>query len=59
MLTSSFAVTPGITEDDVIIWDNWHSIIDYGVHEELLAELNLLQEFKRGKSTYKVYRKKI
>ena len=53
------SITPGITEDDVIIWDNWHSIIDYGVHEELLAELNLLQEFKRGKSTYKVYRKKI
>jgi hypothetical protein len=50
-------VSPTLKSGDYIIWDNWHSVIDYGVSAEMLSNLKLVKEFKQGKSTYKIYRK--
>ncbi|MBL4707911.1 MAG: hypothetical protein JKY48_05655 [Flavobacteriales bacterium] len=46
---------PTLQENDLVIWDSWHSVIDYGVQEEDLAHLELTKEFKFEGSTYKVY----
>lgn len=46
---------PELKENDLVIWDNWHAVIDYGVYEEDLSHLDLTKEFVIGASVYKVY----
>lgn len=50
-------VNPEFHKNDIVIWDNWHSVVDYGVNDEHLQslKLNLLATFEKGKSTYKIY----
>ena len=51
-------ISPTLKSGDLIIWDNWHSVVDYGVTSEMLSNLGFVKEFRQGKSTYKIYRKK-
>lgn len=44
-----------LKKEDIIIWDSWHSVVDYGVTEKQLKNLNLIKEIKSKKSTYKIY----
>ena len=49
---------PIFEKGDVIIWDNWHSVVDYGVQLEQLRELENLEERFRitnEQSTYVVF----
>jgi hypothetical protein len=48
-------VSPKLKNGDLIIWDSWHSVIDYGVTPELLASLKVYKEFKNGNSIYRLY----
>ena len=50
-------VSPMLKSGDLIIWDNWHSVVDYGVSSNMLSNLQFVEEFSKGKSTYKIYRK--
>lgn len=49
------AMLQQLKKNDLIIWDNWHAVIDYGVNEELVNTLQLIKAFKKGNSIYKIY----
>ena len=46
---------PSLQPNDLVIWDNWHSVVDYGVQAEDVAHLELTKEFILGASVYKIY----
>ena len=48
-------ISPKLKNGDLIIWDSWHSVIDYGVTPEFLASLKVFKEFKNGNSIYRLY----
>ncbi|MDB9964027.1 hypothetical protein OAD50_03030 [Vicingaceae bacterium] len=50
-------VSPTLKSGDLIIWDNWHSVVDYGVSPDMLSNLEFIEGFSQEKSIYKIYRK--
>ena len=50
-------ISPTLKSGDLVIWDNWHSVVDYGVLSKMLTNLKLITEINRGKSSYRVYQK--
>lgn len=46
-----------LAKGDVIIWDNWHAVIDYKVHQKDLSALDSITSFRLKKSLYIVYKK--
>lgn len=50
-------VSPTLKKGDLVIWDNWHSVVDYGVTPDMLADLTLVKEFSQGESVYRIYQK--
>ena len=50
-------ISPTLKSGDLVIWDNWHSVVDYGVTSEMLSKLKLVKEINKGKSSYRIYLK--
>ncbi|MFT6165857.1 MAG: hypothetical protein ACJAV5_001102 [Vicingaceae bacterium] len=50
-------ISPTLKSGDLVIWDNWHSVVDYGVTSEILSKLKLVKEINKGKSSYRIYLK--
>jgi len=55
LLEKETILSPRLQANDLVIWDNWHSVVDYGVQAEDVAHLELTKAFTLGSSVYKVY----
>lgn len=44
-----------IGKGELIVWDNWHSVVDYGVTLDQLSQFKLIKSFEQGNSVYKIY----